>query len=225
LWSETYDRELKDVFAVQDEIARSVAGSLKVKLLEGKTATPSAQGKNAEAYNAYLQGRFFYERRSKENLEKAIGYYEQAIKQDPAYTPAWAGLADARSSQADSGYLPVEEGYRKAREAGERALALDANLAEAHAAMGWIQRSYDWDWAGADASYQRALALEPGNTTVVRGAAELAATLGRFDEALALDRRAVELDPLSVPAHVYLGEHAYRAGGLEEAAAAGKKAA
>ena len=223
LWSETYDRELKDVFAVQDEIARSVAGSLKVALLGGKTATPSAPGTNADAYNAYLQGRYFYERRSKENLEKAIGYYEQAVKLDPGYAPAWVGLAETRSLEAGQGFLPVEEGFRKAREAAERALALDPNLAEAHAEMGWIKMSYDWDWAGADASYQRALALEPGNATVVRGASELAANLGRFEEALAQDRRAVELDPLSVSAYIYLGEHAYRAGRLEEAAAAFKK--
>jgi serine/threonine protein kinase/TolB-like protein len=224
LWSETYDRELKDVFAVQDEIARSVAGSLKVALLGGKTAPPSPSGTNTDAYNAYLQGRYFYERRSKENLEKAIGYYEQAVKLDSGYALAWVGLAVARSSQADGGYLPSKDGYEKAREASERALALDPNLAEAHAEMGWIKASYDWDWAGADASYQRALALEPGNATVVRRAAELAANLGRFEEALAQDRRAVELDPLSVPTHIYLGEHAYRAGRLEEAEAAFKKA-
>ena len=195
-----------------------------MSLLGGKTATSSARGTNAEAYNAYLQGRYFYERRGKENLGKATGYYQQALKLDPGYAPAWVGLARARGSQANGGYLPVEEGYRKAREAAERALALDANLAEAHAAMGWIQRTYDWDWAGADASYQQALALEPRNATVVGGAAVLAFTLGRFEEALALDRRAIELDPLSVPTHGNLGLHAYYAGRLVEAVAAFKKA-
>jgi TolB-like protein/class 3 adenylate cyclase len=224
LWSETYDREMNDIFAVQDEIARSVAGSLKVALLGKKTAIPSAQGTNADAYNAYLQGEYFLKRHGKENLEKSLGYYEQAIKLDPGYAPAWVGLAAARSDQADRGYLPVEEGYRKAREAAERALALDANLAEAHAAMGGIKLSYDWDWTGADASYQRALALEPGNAKFIRNAAVLAKTLGRLDEALAQDRRAVELDPLSVPAHNTLGIAAYYAGRLEEAAAAFKKA-
>ena len=223
LWSETYDRQLNDIFAVQEEIARSVAGSLKPALFAGKTVTPSAQATNAEAYSAYLQGRYFSERRSKEYLEKANGYYEQAIKLDPGYAPAWVGMALARSSQADSGYLPLEEGYRKAREAAEQALALDANLAEAHVAMGRIKRTYDWDWAGAEASYQRALALEPGNATVVRGAASMAVTLGRFEEALAASRRAVELDPLSVAAHSSLGFHAYRAGRMKEAAAALKK--
>jgi tetratricopeptide (TPR) repeat protein len=133
-------------------------------------------------------------------------------------------LAEARSRQADKGYLPVEEGYRKAREAVERALALDPNLAEAHAAMGWIKTHYDWDWTGADASLQQALALEPGNARVVRDAARLARTLGHFDEALALDRRAVELDPLSGTAHYDLGFQAYYAGLLEEAVTAFKKA-
>jgi serine/threonine protein kinase/Tfp pilus assembly protein PilF len=223
LWSDTYDRELNDIFAVQEEIARAVAGSLKVTLLGGKTTTPSIQGKNAEAYNAYLQGRYFLDRRGKENLEKAVGYYEQAIQLDPGYAPAWAGLAETRRSQADSTYLPLDEGYRKAREAVERALALDAKLAEAHAAMGWIRTHYDWDWAAADASFQRALALEPGNATAVRRAAGLAATLGRFDEALALGRRAVELDPLNVAARYGLGLRAYYAGRLDEAVAALKK--
>jgi serine/threonine protein kinase/tetratricopeptide (TPR) repeat protein len=224
MWSETYDRELKDVFAVQDEIARSVAGSLKVTLLGATKDTTAARGTNADAYNAYLQGRYFFERRSKENLEKAVGYYEQAIKLDPGYAPAWVGLARARSSQAGNGYLPAEEGSRKARAAAERALALDANLAEAHAAMGWIKTRYDWDWAGADASYQRALALEPGNATVIRGAAALAFTLGRFEEAMAQDRRSVELDPLSVATQNNLGLVAYYAGRLEEAVAAYKRA-
>ncbi|HYN15982.1 MAG TPA: protein kinase [Terriglobales bacterium] len=224
LWSETYDRQLNDILAVQEEIARSVAGSLKVALLGGKTAAPSTQGTNVEAYNAYLQGRYFLQRGNKENVEKAIGYYEQAIKLDSGYAPAWVGLASARSRQADRGYLSVEEGYRKAREAAERALALDANLAEAHTAMGWIKMVHDWDWAGADASYQRALALEPGNARVIRVTARVAGTLGRFEEAMALGRRSVELDPLSAPAHHNLGLDAYRAGRLEEAVAAFKKA-
>jgi TolB-like protein/Tfp pilus assembly protein PilF len=223
LWSEIYDRDLTDIFTVQSDIAHAVAGSLKVTLLGGKTATPTVTATNAEAYTAYLQGRYFSER-SKENLEKAVGYFEQAIKLDSGYAPAWAGLARARSVQADRGYLHAEEGYRKAREAAERALALDPNSAEAHAAMGWIKRSHDWDWAGADASYQRALALEPGSATVVRGAAALAATLGRLEEAMVLDRRSIELDPLSPANIANLGNHASFAGRLEEAAGAYKKA-
>jgi serine/threonine protein kinase len=222
LWSETYDRELNDIFAVQDDIARSVGEALKVKLL-GQKATTSKPG-NAEAYNAYLQGRYFTDRRSEEDLKKAMQYYDQALKIDAGYAPARVGLAVVYYRQAGWGYMKLDDGYQKAQEEVEKALALDANLAEAHAALGWIKSHYDWDWAGADASYKRAMELEPGNANVVRQAASLAATLGRFDDAIALDHRAAELDPLSVTVHYYSGNHAYYAGKLSDAEAAFKKA-
>jgi serine/threonine protein kinase/TolB-like protein/cytochrome c-type biogenesis protein CcmH/NrfG len=224
IWSESYDRELNDIFAVQEEIARSVAGSLKVALLRERQPRPAPGGSSAEAYNAYLQGRYFFERRTKEDLQKSVTYYEQAIRLDPRFGMAWTGLAWAHGIQAGLGYVPVEEGYRKAREAAEKALSLDDKIAEAHAVMGWIKTSHDWDWAGADASYKRALELEPGNATVVREAAFLAAALGRFDEATALDRRAVELDPLNASSHLSLGIDSYYAGRIEQAMAALKKA-
>jgi TolB-like protein/cytochrome c-type biogenesis protein CcmH/NrfG len=223
LWSETYDRDLDDIFAVQDDIARSVAGSLRVTLLGSRPPTSSAQGRNVEAYNACLQGRYFLDRRSKENLDKAFGYFDQAIKLDPGYAPAWVGLATAHNRQGNWGYVPVGEGWANGREAVQRALALDPNLAEAHAVMGDIQAGYDWDWAGADASLKRAQALEPGNVTVVRTTALLARILGHFEEALALSRRAVELDPLGVQSQKMLGRTAWEAGRLDEAVAALKK--
>ena len=195
LWSETYNRDLTDIFAVEEDIARSVAGSLKVALLGGKTVRLVAQVNNPAAYSAYLQGRYLFEQSGEKNIEKAIGYYEQAVKQDPGSARAWAGLGEARSRQAGLGYVPAEEGYRMAREAAGRALTLDPDLAEAHVAMGWIEMYYDWDWPKADASFQRALALEPGNAMVLGSAAFLAAALGRLEEASALDRRAAELDP------------------------------
>jgi tetratricopeptide (TPR) repeat protein len=196
---------------------------LKLALLGTNTGAGSAQEKNTDAYNAYLQGRYFLERRDKANMEKAVSYYEQAVKLDPGYALAWAELARARIRQASAGYLPVDVGFPKAREAADRALALDPNLAEAHAAMGGIKNNYDWDWAGADASYQKALALESGNATVIRGAASLAATLGRFEEALSLDRRAAELDPLSASTQNNIGLFAYRSGRLDEAVVAFKR--
>jgi eukaryotic-like serine/threonine-protein kinase len=223
IWSETYDRDLNDIFAVQEDIARSVTSSLKVKLVSPTPGSPAAAGNDAKAYNAYLQGRYFFERRDKESLEKALGYFEQAIQLDPSYAPAWAEIARVRANQADRGYLPTQEGYERARMAAEKALALDANLAEANSAFGWIKATYDWDWAAADASYQRALAVEPGNARVVRSAGGLAATLGRLDEALALHRRAVELDPLSAAARMNLGTYAYYSGQFDEAIAAFEK--
>jgi serine/threonine protein kinase/Tfp pilus assembly protein PilF len=224
LWSETYERQLDDIFAVQEDIARSVTGALKVTLLGKNTSASSSQTKDVEAYNSYLQGRYFYGRRNKEDLERAISYYMSAIHLDSNYAAAWAGLAEAHHRQADNGYIPVDEGYRKAREEVERALALDETLAEAHAEMGWIKRAHDWDWEGADAAYQRALTLDPGNATALRGAAVLSFTMGRLDEAIESDYRAVRLDPLNIPTHHNLGLHAYYAGRLDEAADALKKA-
>ena len=225
LWSGTYDRDLNDVFAVQDEIARSITSELKVRLLNSSGPSVPQRGTSAAAYNAYLQGRYFYERRTQDDLGKAFQYFEQAVKQDPQYARAWSALAWVLIARAEAAYGPsFEEGYRMARAAAEQALALDPSLAEAHAAIGRIKRTYDWDWAGAEASFQKALALEPQNSTVLLGASSLAASLGRFDEAVALNRRAVEVDPLSVVAHVSMGVHAYYANQLELATDAYQKA-
>ena len=230
MWSAAYDRDLTDIFAVQEDIANAVAGSLRVTLFGEMTLSPRAA--SAEAYNAYLQGRYFYALPSNEGLEKSIAYYEQAINLDPTYAPAWAALSRAHSFRAEffsSGFQAkaagsVKEEIEKAREAAERALSLDPHLAAAYAAMGSIKKAYDWDWAGADACYQRALALEPGNVEAVLGAANLAATLNHFDEALRLDRRAIDLDPLHASVHHWFTFHAWWAGRLDEAAAAGQKA-
>ncbi len=205
LWSETYDRDLNDIFAVQDDIAASVAGTLKLRLLGDHTPEPGEKEVSVEAYNAYLQGRYFSSRRRKEDLEKAVRYFEQALQIDPNYAQAWVGLSSAHSSQAGNGYISAEEGYKKARREVDQALKLDPKLAVAHARLGGIQRFYDWDWKAADASLQHALELEPGNASVLGSAAGLAFTLGRFDEAIALMRRAIELDPLSFGGHYYLG--------------------
>jgi len=222
LWSETYDRDLTDIFKVQEEIARSVAGSLKGTLLGEKES--SRRTTSVEAYNAYLQGKYFYARPTKENLKKSISYYEQAISLDPSYAPAWAALSVDRSDQAgDYDPASMREEYSRAREAAERALALDPSLAEAHAAIGLIKLNYDWDWAGAYASFQQALALESGNALVVEGAAWSAAALNHFDEALALCRRAVALDPLLTWAHHCLAFNAWWAGQLDEAEGAARK--
>jgi len=223
LWSETYDRELDDIFAVQDEISRSVAKALKVTLL-GQDQRPSgSRGNNAEAFKLYLQGRFFFDRSTKESLGKAVSYYEQALKLDPGYSLAWLGLAKTHFTQADIGYVPFDEGFPKARREVERALTLDPNLAEAHAALGDIKWTYAWDWTGADAAFKRALELEPGNAEVVSRASLFALALGRIDEAMRLGRKAVELDPLNRLAHDYLGAVALYASRLDEAEAAFRK--
>jgi len=221
LWSENYDRELDDVFEVQDEIASSVARSLKVTFLK---AAPSLPVTNAEAYNAYLEGQYFREQRTAEDLSRSVGYYEQAIKSDPGYALAWAGLSAARIFQVTISYLPFDEGCRKARQAAKRALTLDPKLAEVHSTMAEVAMTCDWDWAGADASYQRAAALEPRNVTTLGAVADLRGVQGRFEDALALERQIIELDPLNPLAHISLAVDAYRAGRLDESVAAFKKA-
>ena len=143
-----------------------------------------------------MQGRFFLERRGREDLERSVDYFRQSRERDPGYAPAWAGLSQAYARQADSGVVPAADGYRRAREAAEKALALDPQLVDAHLAMGWIHSSYDWDWEAADASFRRALDLEPGSAQTLRHVSVQAMTVGRWSEALDLVNKAIERDPL-----------------------------
>src|SRR5271166_1978784 len=212
LWSGKYDRNLNDVFAVQDEIAHAISGELKVRLLDSHSGS-TVRDTNGEAYNAYLQGRYFYEHRTLDDLAKANDYFNKAVRLDPQFARGWSALAWTLIARTEAAAEPssFEQGYRSALAAAEKALQLDPNLAEAHAAVGRIRRSY-WDWAGASAAFQKALALEPQNAVVLLGAAGLQASLGKYDEALALNRRAVEVDPLSVVSHLSMAMHAYYAG-------------
>jgi tetratricopeptide (TPR) repeat protein len=212
---------MEDIFTVQDEIAASVADALSVTLEGGQT--PKTKGTSPEVYTAFLKGRYFVNRGSKEDLQNATVYFERALQSDPNYAAAWFGLSSVHSRQADFGYIPVDEGYRKARSEVEKALKLDPNMAGAHAVMGWIKKNYDWDWAGADAAFRLALVLAPSNVTVIGNAAALNAELGRFDEALILSRRVIELNPLGASGHHNLGIQAYYAGRWDEAQAAFKK--
>jgi len=195
LWSETYDRTLDDIFVVQDDIAGEVVKALKLTLL-GTALTTRSKPQDSEAYNLALQGRFFLDRRGQKDLESAVEYFRQARERDPSYAPAWAGLSQAYARQADLGHVLAADGYRQAREAAEKALALDPQLVDAHLAMGSIHQVYDWDWAGADASFRRALDLEPGNAQALRLASIPASTLGNWSEAIDLASKAVERDPL-----------------------------
>ena len=189
LWSESYDRKLDDIFAVQDDIAGEVVKALKLTLLDTKSATRS-RATDPEAYNLALQGRFFLDRRGKEDTARAVEYFTQSRARDPGYAPAWAGLSMAYVWQANAGFIPMADGYRLAREAARKALALDPQLVDAHLAMGWIQQVSDWDWDGAQASFRRALELEPGNANALMRAGNSALAVGRVSEALDLASRA-----------------------------------
>jgi TolB-like protein/lipoprotein NlpI len=222
VWSEVYDRELNDILSAQEEIAQAVTNALKVRLLGGSSLQLGAS-KNPEAYNAYLQAQYFSHLRSKEGLEKAAAYYQQATRLDPGYALAWTMLGSVRANQAGKTDIPLDEGYRVAREAVTRALTLEPNLAMAHAVLGWIQQTYDWNWQAADTSLKRAFALEPGNAVVVENSAFLAKTLGHFDEAIELLHSAIAIDPLSADNYYNLALTLTRAGRLDEAAAAAQR--
>ena len=223
LWSSSYDRELDDIFAVQDDIAGSVAKALDTTLRGGDAAAPSTRRGNAQAYNLYLQARYLGSRGTPQDVEKAVTHYSQALDLDPGFAPAWADLAIHYVALGDMGLLPRPEAVRKAHEAAEKAVELDPKLVEAYLALSNVRAIQDWDWSGAFAALERALALEPANARVIRLAAARAALLGQFDQALEIERRALELDPLNANAHGLLGRIAWQAGRLEEAEAACRK--
>jgi TolB-like protein/DNA-binding winged helix-turn-helix (wHTH) protein/cytochrome c-type biogenesis protein CcmH/NrfG len=225
LWSRDYDYPAKDILTIEDDVAKAVAQEIRLRLTSQQQAElAQAHRVNPDAFDAYLQGYYYFERNTDKDTEMAGKYYERATQLDPSYALAWVGLSRVRKWQAMQGRIPTEEGNRLAREAVERALALNPNLAEAHTQMGRIKRQLDFDWAGGDASYHRAVELEPGNPENVAMAADSAATLGRFDEALRLNRRAIDLDPLNAGSWESLGETEYFMGQLNEAVADCKKA-
>ena len=230
LWSETYDRDLEDIFAVQDDIAQAVVKELRSALLGGPPDSSAraqarmevamaskGRSENIHAHQLYLQGCFFVDRSTREDVTKGIEYLRHAVEVEPEFALAWARLARAYGSQASFGWAPFAEGFEQARVAAQRALVLEPDLAEGHSALGWVRLSYDWDWHGADASLGRALELSPGNAEVVREAAFQAGNLGRQEEAVALAKRAVFLDPLSVQCLRTLGIWCLDAGFLDEA--------
>jgi serine/threonine-protein kinase len=223
LWTRTFDRQLKDIFAVQEEIARAVAESLKVTLL-GAASTQKNAPKNVEAHNAYLQGHFHLVRRNVEDYRKAIGYYDQAIGLDPEYALAYAERAEAWAFIGDlTGQRPTA--YPKAQSDAEKAVAIAPGLAEARAALGFIRCLVDWKFAEGLAELKRAKELSPANPTANDLLARIIVYLGRFDEAERQARHAVELDPLSTVTQGNLARVLFYAGKLDEADAAARKAA
>jgi len=225
LWSQDYDYAAKDTLNVEDEVANAVAREIRVRLIsQQQEDLARSRPVNPEAFDAYLRGYHFFEGNTDKDADMAAKYFERATQLDPSYALGWAWLSRARNWQANEGLIPMEEGRRLAREAVERALSLNPNLAEAHFQMGRIKQQVDYDWAGANASYQRAVALEPGNPENVRAAAYPALFLGRFDEALQLARRAVDLDPLNADSWAVLAEIESYLGPLAQSAADSKKA-
>jgi len=200
LWSERFDRDLEDVFAVQDEIARAVVEKLKVKL-SGDTDAPLVRRPthDIEAYQLYLQGRHAWlSLRNAEGLRRAIECFQQAIARDPSYALAHAGLADVYLSMASYEVMPSYEALRTSKSAAEQAVALDPDLAEAHYALGSVRTYFDWDFAAGEAAYRRAIALNPSLAVAYSSLAILQCILGQPAEAIASATRARTLDPVSV---------------------------
>ncbi len=208
IWSETYDREMADVFAIQEEIARSIAAALEVELADAARASLARRRTTSlEAHDLYLLGLHHWNRRSPQDLTRAIELFEQAIEEDPGYALVYAGLAMAYAVLPSYTPVSVAEAAEKGRAAAQRALELDPSLAEAHAALGDIAFHFDRDWAGADAEHRRAIELNPAYATVHYWRWEVLIAMGRFDEAEAEILRAVELDPLSPRIRTSSGTH------------------
>jgi TolB-like protein len=224
LWTQTFDRQLKDIFDVQKEIAQAVAKSLKVTFLGTDSTSAASATDNAEAHNAYLQGHFYLVRRNVEDLRKAIGYYDEAIKLDPGYALAYAERAEAWIILGDlTGQRPTA--YPKARSDAEKAVSIAPSLAEARAALGFVRCFAEWKFADGLSELKRAKELSPTNPTVNDLLARIIVYIGRFDEAERQAREAVELDPLSTVAQSNLARVLFYAGKLEKADAAARKSA
>jgi TolB-like protein/Flp pilus assembly protein TadD len=215
LWSQTYDRKLDDIFAIQDEIAADVVKQLKVTLLG---ATPKARTTDPEAYALYLQAVQLGRQVTAEAYKQSDALYRKVLAIDPRYAPAWAGLADNFYHESGQGLLSEKEGFAQAREAAMKALAIDPDYALVHARLGYIADS-DNDLAGAAEHLKRALALNPSDLDVLSNSAALLASLGRLDEALALDEAIVRRDPVNVKALFNLGLRQRSAGRFDAAIA------
>jgi len=225
LWSHDYDYRAQDVLTVQEQVARAVAREIQLRFTAHREAELArSRPVNPEAFDAYLQGHYFFQRNTDNDTDMAARYYERATQLDPSYALAWVGLSRARHWQAVQSLIPSEEGQRLAREAVERALSLNPNLAAAYVEVFRLKLFVDFDLPGADAAAKRAIALEPGVPANVITAAGTAKYLGRFDDALHLNRRAVDLDPLNAESWESLAETEFFMGRLDDAAANAKKA-
>ncbi|MFQ5651915.1 MAG: tetratricopeptide repeat protein [bacterium] len=212
-WSQDYDRELKDVFAIQSDVAQRVAEALRVELLAGEERQLKKKvTENIEAYDLYLRGRNQLHKYTEDGNRKALEYFEEALDIDPGYAAAYAGLADCYYGLSNI-YLPPEQAMPKARAAAKRALEIDNSLAEAHATLAVVRAFYDWDWVAADREFKRAIELNPNYASAHHLYGIYLVANGRFDEAKIELDRAHQLDPLSLSIEVtavwpdYFGRH------------------
>jgi tetratricopeptide (TPR) repeat protein len=201
LWAQSYEVKLRDIFSVQKQVARAIAEQVRIKLNPNEqTKLNRPKPVNAEAYEAYLKGRYFWNKRTAEGFKKAVDYFNQAIENDPVYAPAYSGLADSYALMGDweYGVLSPAKAFPRAKAAAIRALALDNTLGEAHTSLAFVLDLFDWDWQTAEREYKQAVDLSPSYATAHQWYAWHLIVLGRNDKAIAEMRKAESLDPLSL---------------------------
>ena len=218
LWGEQYNRKLSNLVSVQQEIAGDIYGRLRPRLAgEEKKLLAKRPTENAEAYQLYLQGLFYWNKWTQADFKKAADYFTQAVQKDPGYALSYAGLADSYSLLGDAGYLPPSEAWPKAKTAAMQALDIDDSLAEAHTSLGLVKEHFEWDWAGAEKEFKRAIELNPNLATARHWYGDYLTNMGRFDEGIAETKKAQELDPLSLIINTTRGWQFYLAGQNENA--------
>ena len=220
IWGRQYERKMTDIIALQEAIAMDVTGALRLRLTgEDQKRLTRSYTTNTEAYQAYLRGRYLWNKRTKEGMNKGIAYFQQAIGKDPRYALAYDGLADSYILLPIYGFLPPNDALPKAKEAALKSLEIDDSLAEAHTSLARIKAEYDWNWPGAEEEFRRATELNPGYATAYQWHADVLQTMGRQDEAVAQYKRALELDPLSLVINTMLGQAFYHARNYDQAIA------
>lgn len=220
VWGERYNRKLSDLFEVQEEIAKQITARLRVKLgPREKKQLVKTYTEDPEAYQAYLKGRYYWEKRSQGAMQKAIQYFQQAIEIDPGYAVAYSGLADCFNAIGWFRAAPAQDIFPKAKAAAAKALEIDDQLAEAHTSLGYAKFLYDWDWKGAERDLRRGLKLNPKYSTAHQWYSVYLFAMGRFEESLAHARQARDLDPLSLVNNLTMGVALYFAGQFEQSAA------
>jgi len=210
IWGEQYNRNLSNLLSVQREIAADIFGRLRPRLEgEEKKLVPKETTENAEAYQLYLQGLFYWNKWTYPDFVKAADYFSQAVQKDPRYALAYAGLADTYSLLGNSGYVPPPEAWPKAETAAKQALAIDGTLAEAHTSLGLVKEHFEWDWPGADQQFQRAIELNANSANAHHWYGDYLANMGKSDQGLRETRKALESDPLSLVINATVGRQLY----------------
>jgi TolB-like protein/DNA-binding winged helix-turn-helix (wHTH) protein/tetratricopeptide (TPR) repeat protein len=217
LWEQSFDRDLSNVLLLESEVAQAVAGEIRIKLTPNDVARmPSAHVVSRKAHDAYLRGRYLWSSKSKSGLEQSINLYQQAIDEDPQYALAYAGMADSYIILENDGYMSASEANPKIRMTAMKAVAADANMAEAHMMLADVKET-EWDWAGAEQEYRRAIELNPGLARAHQWYAILLSDLQRYDESISEIERAVDLEPLIPSLYLVQSETYYLAGRYDQA--------